>query len=112
MLDRKERHEPFRYCCTGRLLPGNRKSVEPMAARLAQGWVTAEHQSLLHFVGQSPWPSQGLLAPVRASVLSALTGRGPVEACDDRRWRVVPLGPTAFSLARSGAPAALEWRQG
>ena len=32
---------------------------------------------------------------------------------DDRRWRTVPLGPTAFGLARSGdAPAALEWRQG
>ena len=31
---------------------------------------------------------------------------------DDRRWRAVPLGPSALGLARSGAPATLEWRQG
>ncbi len=63
-----------------------------MAARLAPGWVTAEHHSLLHFVGQSPWPSQGMLAPIRASVLPALTGRGPVEACDDRRCAQIRSG--------------------
>ncbi len=51
VLDHKHRHEPFRHYCTGLLLPRNRKSVEPMAARLAPGWVTAEHQLLLHFVG-------------------------------------------------------------
>ncbi len=79
VLDHKHRHEPFRHYCTGLLLPRNRKSVEPMAARLAPGWVTAEHQLLLHFVGQSPWSSEGPLAVVRTSVLPALTGRGPVE---------------------------------
>ncbi len=42
--------------------------------------MSAEHQSLLHFVGQSPWSSEALLAAVRASVLPALTARGPVEA--------------------------------
>ena len=31
---------------------------------------------------------------------------------DDRRWRAVPLGPTALGLARSRAPTTLEWRQG
>ena len=67
VLGHKGRHEPLRHYFTGLMLPGNRRSVEPMAARLAPGWVTAEHHSLLHFVGQSPWPSQGLLAPVRAA---------------------------------------------
>ena len=80
VLDHKDRHAPFWQYCTGLLLPGNRKSVEPMAARLAPGRVSAEYPSLWHFVGQPPWSSEGLLAPVRTSVLPALTGRGPVEA--------------------------------
>ena len=33
------------------MVPGDRKSVEPMAARLAPGRAAAQHQSLLHFVG-------------------------------------------------------------
>ena len=38
-LGHKDREEPFRRYCTGLLLPGERKSVEPMAARLsAQSW--------------------------------------------------------------------------
>ena len=79
-LGHKDREEPFRRYCTGLLLPGERKSVEPMAARLSPASVSAEHQSLLHFVGQSPWSSQSLLAAVRHAVLPALTMRGPIEA--------------------------------
>ena len=79
-LGHKDRHEPFRHYCAGLLLPGDRKSVEPMAARLSPSAVSAKHQSLLHFVGQSPWSSQGLMAAVRASVVPALTARGPVQA--------------------------------
>jgi len=78
-LGHKDREEPFRHYCAGLLLPGGRKSVEPMAARLAPVTVSAEHQSLLHFVGQSPWSSEALVSAVRASVLPALTGRGAVE---------------------------------
>ena len=51
-----------------------------MAARLSPDRVSAKHQSLLHFVGQSPWSSEGLFAAVRSAVLPALTARGPVEA--------------------------------
>ncbi len=53
VLDHKGRHEPFRHYFTGLLLPGNRKSVEPMAARLAPGSVTAEHQSQLGQIKQA-----------------------------------------------------------
>ncbi len=63
------------FCCLG-----DRKSVAPMAARLSPSAVSAKHRSLLHFVGQSPWSSQGLMAAVRASVVPALTARGPVQA--------------------------------
>ena len=78
-LGHKDRDEPFRHYCAGLLLPGERKSVEPMAARLSPASVSAEHQSLLHFVGQSPWSSEDLLAAVRASVLPALQARGSIE---------------------------------
>lgn len=80
VLGHADRHGPFGRYCTGLLLPGMRKSVEPMAARLSPDQVSAEHQSLLHFVGQSPWSSSGLLAAVRCSVLPALEARGPIEA--------------------------------
>lgn len=79
-LGHKDREEPFRRYCAGLLLPGERKSVEPMAARLSPGSVSAQHQSLLHFVGQSPWSSQGLLAAVRSALLPSLTAGSPVEA--------------------------------
>jgi SRSO17 transposase len=39
----------------GLLLDGERKSVEPMAARLAPDHVQSMHESLHHFVAQSPW---------------------------------------------------------
>lgn len=78
-LGHKDREEPFRHYCAGLLLPGRRKSVEPMAARLAPATVSAKHQSLLHFVGQSPWSSEALVSAVRGSVLPVLTARGPVE---------------------------------
>ncbi len=56
-------------------MPGERKSVEPMAPLVAPARVSAEHQSLLHFVGQSPWSDGRALcldchAYVRADKLS------------------------------------------
>ena len=79
-LGHADRVAPFRSYCTGLLLEGGRKSVEPMAARLAPERTSAEHQSLLHFVGQSPWDHEALLAAVRASVLPVMTADHPVEA--------------------------------
>lgn len=79
-LGHKDRVEPFRSYCTGLLLPGERKSVEPMAARLRPDRTAAEHQSLLHFVGQSPWDSEALLRAVRQAVVPVMTAQGPVTA--------------------------------
>jgi SRSO17 transposase len=79
-LGHADRVGPFRSYCTGLLLPGDRKSVEPMAARLRPDRTSAEHQSLLHFVGQSPWDDKALLRAVRASVLPAMTAHQAVEA--------------------------------
>ncbi len=41
-----DRAVPLKLYCTGLLLPGERKSVEPMAARLAPDNVRRMHQSL------------------------------------------------------------------
>lgn len=79
VMGHADRVEPFRSYCTGLLLPGKRKSVEPMAARLRPDRTSAEHQSLLHFVGQSPWDEGALLRAVRAAVLPVLTARAAVE---------------------------------
>ena len=79
-LGHVDREAPFRSYCTGLLLPGDRKSVEPMAARLRPDRTSAEHQSLLHFVGQSPWDENNLLRAVRAAVLPVMTGRQPIAA--------------------------------
>jgi SRSO17 transposase len=79
-LAHKDREDPFRHYCAGLLLPGERKSVEPMAARLCPWAVSAKHQSLLHFVGQSPWSSEALLRAVRGSMLPTLSQRGGVQA--------------------------------
>jgi SRSO17 transposase len=47
------------------LLPGERKSVEPMAARLAPDNVRRMHQSLHHLVADAPWNDEEMLAEVR-----------------------------------------------
>lgn len=79
-LGHADRVEPFRSYCTGLLLPGDRKSVEPMAARLCPERTSAAHQALLHFVGQSPWDEKALLRSVRAVVLPIMTEGQPIEA--------------------------------
>jgi SRSO17 transposase len=73
--------------CTGLLLPGERKSIEPMAARLDPGHVQAKHQSLHHVVAQAEWDDAAVLAAVRARVLPAIERHGPV-----RYWIVDDTG--------------------
>src|SRR4051812_42791821 len=60
--------------------PAERKSVEPMAAITAPARVAAQHQSLLHFVGQAPWSDAAVLTKVRDLVLPAIERAGPIEA--------------------------------
>ena len=64
--------------CTGLLLPGERKSIEPMAARLDPAHVQAKHQSLHHVVAQADWDDAALLAAVRAEVLPAIERHGQI----------------------------------
>jgi len=69
VLGHADRGEPFADYCTGLLLPGERKSVEPMAAQVAPERVRSKHQSLHHFVADAPWSDTALLGAVRDYVL-------------------------------------------
>ena len=71
---------PLHDYCTGLLLPGERKSVEPMAALTAPARTAAKHQSLLHFVARSPWSDQAVLTKVRQIALPGIDAHGPIEA--------------------------------
>src|SRR4051812_320090 len=62
--------------CTALLLPGERKSIEPMAARLDPAHVQARHQSLHHVVAQAEWDDAAVLGAVRAQVLPAIERDG------------------------------------
>ena len=76
-LAHADRKEPFSAYCRGLILPGERKSVEPMAARIRPEQVSAAHQSLHHLVAKAAWSDDALLAAVRDQVLPAL---GPITA--------------------------------
>ncbi len=54
-LGHADRVTPFRSYCAGLTLPGDRKSVEPMAARVEPGRVQAARQSLRHLVARAEW---------------------------------------------------------
>lgn len=75
-----DRCAPLKGYCVGLLLPGERKSVEPMAARLAPDHVQRTHQSLHHLVAEAPWSDEAVLKSVRAQVLTAMKQDGPVAA--------------------------------
>ncbi len=75
-----DRHVPLKNYCTGLLLPGERKSVEPMAARLAADNVRRMHQSLHHVVADAPWSDEAVLDRCLDSVIPAMLRRDPVVA--------------------------------
>ena len=78
VLGHASRVGPARAYCTGLLLPGERKSVEPMAARMEPDRVQAAHQSMHHVVAKAEWDDDAVLAAVRGQVLPALERHGPI----------------------------------
>src|SRR3954464_697483 len=80
VIGHADRARPLFDYCIGLIMPGERKSVEPMAAVTAPDRTAAQHQSLLHFVGQSPWSDEGVLAKVGEMVLPSIERHGPIEA--------------------------------
>jgi SRSO17 transposase len=80
VIGHADRAGPLRDYCTGLMLPCGRKSVEPMAAVTAPERTAAQHQSLLHFVGNAGWLDQKVLAKVREMVLPQIERHGSIEA--------------------------------
>src|SRR5665213_727554 len=80
VLGHADRIGPLRDYCTGLILPGERKSVEPMAAKTAPSRTAAQHQSLLHFVGIASWSDEKVLSKVREMVLPSMERREPIKA--------------------------------
>jgi SRSO17 transposase len=76
----EDRQAPLKNYCKGLLLPGERKSIEPMAARLDAENTQAMRQSLHHLVAKAPWSDDVVLEQVRHSVLPAMQKHGPVVA--------------------------------
>jgi SRSO17 transposase len=95
-----DREAPLKAYCTGLLLPGERKSVEPMAARVAPDNVRRTHQSLHHFVADGPWNDEAMLETVRGWVLPRMKENGPVVAwiVDDTGF--VKKGQHSVGVAR------------
>lgn len=85
-LGHADRVGPFRGYCAGLMLPGERKSVEPMAARVAPTEVRSAHQRLHHFVADAAWSDAAVLGAVREHVLQAAAkqvGAAEVLIIDD-----------------------------
>jgi SRSO17 transposase len=79
-LGHRDRHGPLRAYVTGLCLAGDRKSIEPMAARVDPRHVRARHQSMHHFVANAAWDDVAVLRAARETVLAALERHGPVAA--------------------------------
>jgi len=75
-----DRAGPLHAYLTGLLLPGERKSVEPMAAKVDPRHVQARHQSMHHFVASAPWDEQEVLRAARDHALAPLERHAPIAA--------------------------------
>jgi len=80
VLGHKDREGPLRAYLAGLCLPGERKSMEPMAARVDPRHVRALHQSLHHFVSNAPWDEGAVLRVAREWVLDQMERHGAVAA--------------------------------
>src|SRR5262249_25763009 len=80
VIGHADRAKPLRDYCLGLMMPCERKSVEPIAAITAPKRTAAQHQSLLHFIGEGGWSDEKVLAKVRELVLPRLERHGPIEA--------------------------------
>jgi SRSO17 transposase len=78
-LGRKEQRRWAPFYLKGLLLPGERKSVEPMAARVAPG----DLQQLHHFVSTSPWATAPLEDELAKAADRLVGGPDAVLVVDD-----------------------------
>lgn len=75
-----DRRRPLEAYLTGLFLPGERKNVERMAAKIDPRQVSRLHQSMHHFVANAAWDDQRVLAVARDYALEQLERHAPVWA--------------------------------
>lgn len=82
ILGHSKRRASFATYAVGLLNDGERKSVEPIAARACAdpGAVDAAHQRLLHFLSDSKWSDHDVRRVAAQYGLRAMTAREPVES--------------------------------
>jgi SRSO17 transposase len=81
VLGDPRRRESFAIYAMGLLGDGERKSVEPIAARACAdpGKADAAHQRLLHFAADSPWSDHAVRSEAAYYALTAMKKREPIE---------------------------------
>jgi SRSO17 transposase len=81
VLGNKKRRESFAIYALGLFGDGERKSIEPIAARACAdpSKTDAAHQRLLHFATDSPWSDRGVRREAARYALDAMMDREPVE---------------------------------
>lgn len=82
VLGYKKRRESFAMYAMGLLAEGDRKSVEPMAARAtgSAAEVDAVHQRLLHFVAESQWSDAAVREAASAYAVKAMVEQSPMAS--------------------------------
>ena len=109
-LGHADRRTRFAAYCAGLILPGDRKSVEPIAARIEPSRVQGAHQSLHHFVRQRRLVAGGSAAAGSSLVLLPIEKSGKISA-----WIVDDTGfPQEGRSFGGGRPAILRsaWQAG
>ena len=100
-LGHADRATPARWYLRGLMLPGQRKSVEPMAARVHPEDVRSAHQSMHHLVADSQWSDAALFAAVAREVVPILSEAGQAPCfwiIDDTGFR--KYGKHSVGVAR------------
>jgi DDE superfamily endonuclease len=89
------------------MLPGERKRIEPMAARVHPENVRAAHQSLPHWVADAEWREGAVLAAVAKQGVPQLLKR-------DKRcgWMLDDTAPAKKGAAFGGGGASVLWALG
>ena len=101
-----DREQPARWYSKGLLLPGERKSVQPMAARVQPQAVRSTHQLMHHLVADAPCRDETLMSAVVERVLPKRIGTDePVW------WMVDDTGFPKIRQALGGGGTPVLWPQ-
>jgi len=99
-LGHADRRWPLEAYLTGLLLPGARKSVEPIAARVDPRRVGRAHQALHHVVAVSPWDEREVLRVAREYALELLERQAPLAGWVVDETSVPKKGRHSVGVAR------------